>query len=168
MSTVDADRSGNWFVRTAAVIGDLSNPFYREERRRDVWNEASAVALQVLLWLNLLAATAVIWIVGADALPYVYGMLVMVGLAGWIAILYSWSLGVDVQDSTWVSWPRLVPLTVVAGALAIGMVRASSEGVVVDDWSTVAGMVTGAGVVLALAALGARYARRWTRSREDD
>jgi hypothetical protein len=176
VSTADAGRPGNWFVRAAAVIGDLSNPFYREERQRDVWNEASAVALQVLLWLNLLAATAVIWIVGADALPYVYGMLIMVGLAGWIAILYSWSLGVDVQDSTWVSWSRVVPLAVLAvlaGALAIGMVRASGGGASVgdlgaDDWSTVAGMVTGAGVVLALAALGARLARRWTRSRGED
>ena len=44
MSTVDADRSPSWFIRTAAVIGDLSNPFYGEERQRDVWNEASAVA----------------------------------------------------------------------------------------------------------------------------
>jgi hypothetical protein len=173
VSTVDADRPGNWFVRAAAVIGDLSSPFYREERQRDVWNEASAVALQVLIWLHLLAATAVIWIVGADAVPYVYGMLVMVGLAGWIAILYSWSLGVDVQDKTGVSWSRLVPLTVVAGALAIGMVRASGVGASVgnlggDDWSTVAGMLTGAGVVLALTAGAVHCARRWIRRRDED
>ena len=62
MSTVDANRPHNWFVQAAAVIGDLSNPFYREERQRDVWNEASAVAFQVLIWLHLLAATAVVWI----------------------------------------------------------------------------------------------------------
>jgi hypothetical protein len=49
VSTVNANRSHNWFVRVAAVIGDLSNPFYGEERQRDVWNEASAVALQVLI-----------------------------------------------------------------------------------------------------------------------
>jgi hypothetical protein len=173
VSTVHAGRSENWFVRAAAVIGDLSSPFYREERRRDVWNEASAVALQVLIWLNFLVATAVIWIVGADALPYVYGMLVMVGLTGWIAILYSWSLGVDVQDSTWVSWRRLVPLLVVAAALAVGMVRASGAEESVgdlgtDDWTTLAGMIAGAGVVVLLAAVGSRLARRWTRSREED
>ena len=81
MSTVDANRSRNWFVRAAAVIGDLSNPFYAEERQRDVWNEASAVALQVLLFLNLLGATAAVWIVGADALPYVYALLAMIGIA---------------------------------------------------------------------------------------
>ncbi len=54
MSTVEPDRSHTWFVRAATVIGDLSNPFYREERQRDVWNEAAAVALQVILWLSLL------------------------------------------------------------------------------------------------------------------
>ena len=43
-------------MRAAAVIGDLSNPFHREERQRDAWNEASAVGLQVLLALSFLAA----------------------------------------------------------------------------------------------------------------
>jgi hypothetical protein len=173
VSSVDADRPGNWFVRTAAVIGDLSNPFYREERQRDVWNEASAVALQVLLWLNLLAATAAVWIVGADALPYVYALLGMIGVAGWIAILYAWSLGVDVQNSTRVARRRLVPLIVVALLLVIGGVRASGGGASPGglgplDWSGVAGILTGAGVALVVFAIGSRYARRWTRAREED
>lgn len=168
MSAVNADRSGNWFVRMAAVVGDLSSPFYREERQRDVWNEASAVGLQVLLWLNLLAATAAVWIVGADAVPYVYALLVMVGIAGWVAILYSWSLGVDVQDPKWRSTPRLVSVSLVALALAAGLVRATVEDFSFDGWSTVAGAVTGAGVVLALVAVGSRYARRRLHSRDDD
>ena len=128
----------------------------------------------MLLWLNLLVSTVVIWTVGAEALPYVHGMLIMVGPAGWIAILYGWSLGGDVlQESKWVSWQRVVSLTVVAGALAIGVVRASrveeSVGALGGaDWSTLAGLVTGAGAVLLLVALGSRYARRCTRSREED
>ena len=171
MSTVDAGRSGNWFVRAAAVIGDLSSPFYREERQRDVWNEASAVALQVLLWLNLLVATVVVWTVGADALPYVCGMLIMVGLAGWVAIIYAWSLGVDVQEKKWISRRRLLPLSVVAVAWVIGKMRASGVGTSLDgadDWSTIAGMLTGAGVVLLIAAVAARFARRRNRSGEED
>ncbi len=99
MSTVDPDRSSNWLVRAATVIGDLSNPFYREERQRDVWNEASAVALQVILWLSLLTATAAVWTVGAGALPYVNALMVIVGVASWIAFLYAWSLGVHVETS---------------------------------------------------------------------
>ncbi|MBK5221936.1 MAG: hypothetical protein JJE52_03485 [Acidimicrobiia bacterium] len=38
------------FMRTAARIGDLGSPLYDEERRRDVWNEASAVGFQIMLW----------------------------------------------------------------------------------------------------------------------
>jgi hypothetical protein len=167
VSTVDANRSHNWFVRAAAVIGDLSNPFYREERQRDVWNEASAVALQVLIWLHLLAATAAVWFVGADAVPYVYALIAMVGLAGWIAILYSWSLGVRVETST-TSRRRLVPLVLVAVLLAAGLVRATTVDFSVDGWSTVAGMVTGAAAVLVPLAVLARYARRRTQAGGED
>jgi hypothetical protein len=143
----------------AGVIGDLSNPFYGEERQRDVWNEASAVALQVLLCLNLLAATAAVWIVGADALPYVYALLAMIGIASWIAILYSWSLGVHVENRTWVSRRRKVPVLVVAVVLAAGMLRAET-GHVFADWSTIAGMITGAAATLALFMAVAWYVRR--------
>jgi hypothetical protein len=31
----NVDRDG-WFVKAAATMGDLGNPFYREERQRDV------------------------------------------------------------------------------------------------------------------------------------
>ncbi len=30
------------FVRAAAAVGDLGNPFYDEERQREVWNEAAS------------------------------------------------------------------------------------------------------------------------------
>lgn len=60
----ETERDG-WFVRAAAAVGDLGNPFYREERRRDVWNEASAVGFQLMLWLGLAAAAAMIWIAGS-------------------------------------------------------------------------------------------------------
>jgi len=159
VSTVDADRSPSWFIRMAGVIGDLSNPFYGEERQRDVWNEASAVALQVLLCLNLLAATAAVWIVGADALPYVYALLAMIGIASWIAILYSWSLGVHVEQRTWVSRRRLAPVLVVVVLLAGGMLRAQT-GHVFADWSTIAGMITGVAAVLVLFAAACWFARR--------
>jgi hypothetical protein len=156
---VDANRSQNWFVRAAAVIGDLSSPFYSEERQRDVWNEASAVALQVLIWLHLLGATAAVWIVGSDALPYVYALLVMIGIASWIAILYSWSLGVHVEDRKWVSRRRKIPVLVVALVLAAGMLRAQT-GQVFADWSSVAGMLTGVAAVVVLFAAVSWYVRK--------
>ncbi len=167
MSTVEPDRSHNWFVRAATVIGDLSNPFYREERQRDVWNEASAVALQVILWLSLLAATAAVWVVGADALPYVNAMMAIVGIASWIAILYAWSLGVHVETSR-IRWPRMALLIVVVLLLLTGMAYASAVGSVIDDWSSIAGMVTGIVTVVILFEVTARWARRRTRGGETD
>ncbi len=167
MSTVDPDRSSNWLVRAATVIGDLSNPFYREERQRDVWNEASAVALQVILWLSLLAATAAVWVVGADALPYVNAMMAIVGIASWIAILYAWSLGVHVETSR-IRWPRMALLIVVVLLLLTGMAYASAVGSVIDDWSSIAGMVTGIVTVVILFEVTARWARRRTRGGETD
>jgi uncharacterized membrane protein YesL len=167
MSTVDPDRSSNWLVRAATVIGDLSNPFYREERQRDVWNEASAVALQVILWLSLLTATAAVWTVGAGALPYVNALMVIVGVASWIAFLYAWSLGVHVETSR-ARWPRMALLIGVVVLLLAGMARASAVGSLVDDWSTVAGMVTGSVTSVVLFAVLARYARRRLRRNEED
>jgi hypothetical protein len=164
---VSADRSRNWLVRGAAVIGDLSNPFYAEERQRDVWNEASAVALQVMLWLSLLAATGAAWFVGEPAVPYVYALLGIIGIASWIAILYSWSLGVQVDNPAWMSRKRMAAVVVLAVLLAGGLLRATTSGVSFD-WSTVAGMVTGVGAVLLVAACASRYARRWTRSADQD
>jgi hypothetical protein len=46
----EKDPRDSVFVRLAAGVGDLGNPFYREERQRDVWNEASAVGMQLTLW----------------------------------------------------------------------------------------------------------------------
>ena len=45
------------FLRWARVVADFGSPFYREERQRDVWNEASALGFQAGVWLTLLAAT---------------------------------------------------------------------------------------------------------------
>jgi protein-S-isoprenylcysteine O-methyltransferase Ste14 len=168
VSTVDAHHSQNRFVRAAAAIGDLSNPFYREERQRDVWNEASAVAFQVLIWLHLAAATAVVWFVGADAMPYVYALIAMIGLASWIAILYAASLGVRVDSRTRMARGRLIPVLVLVVLLVVGMIRAQVDRPGFDDWSTIAGAVTGAAAVLVLFAAGSWYARRRTRAREED
>ena len=168
MSTVNANRSLNWFVRAAAAVGDLSNPFYGEERQRDVWNEASAVALQVMIWLHLIAATVVVWIVGADAMPYVCGLIGLMGVAGWVAILYSWSLGVHVETSTRKSRRRMAPLLAVVVVLVAGMVRAEVDVVSIDGWSTAAGMLTGAVCAVAVLVTVKRLARNRARRDEQD
>ncbi len=168
MRVVNADRSHGWLVRAGAVIGDLSNPFYREERQRDVWNEASAVALQVFLWMSWLAATAAVWIIGAPAVPYAWAMIAILAIAGWIAVLYARSLGVAATDSQWIRWPRMIPYLALLGLFCVGLVHATPQDTSSDDWSTIAGMVTGGLAVVALFAAAARHARKRSRAREED
>lgn len=52
-------------------IGDLDHPFYSDERNRYVWYEASAIAFQLLFMGNYFLSGLVLWVAGADALPYV-------------------------------------------------------------------------------------------------
>jgi hypothetical protein len=122
----------------------------------------------VILWLGLLAATGAAWFVGEPAVPYIYVLLGIIGVASWIAVLYSWSLGVQIDNPAWVNRRRMAAVVVLGLALAAGLFRATASGIDVDDWSTVAGMVTGAGSVLILFALASRFARKRFGARGQD
>lgn len=89
---------GDWFVRVAGVVGDFGNPFYGEERQRDVWNEASALGLQVIVWGGLLASTVLVWVVGSAAVPYALGFLALAAFAAVVASVYARRLGVSVEN----------------------------------------------------------------------
>ena len=164
MSAHEDVETGNryaWFVRGAAAIGDLSSPFYREERQRDVWNEASAVGLQVTLWLTMAAATGMVWLGGATGLPYAATLFGVVGVASWMTFLYAGALGVTIDDSE--LWRlRLVPYLVLIVAFLVGAARVAPSG------GFLGGFVQG-GVVGAVAALvfmlwsGLRARRRQRR-----
>lgn len=82
------------FMRAAAAVGDLGSPFYDEERRRDVWNEASAVGFQLWLWLGLLLANAMVWLGGEDGLPYAVATFVLVAVTAGVVVGYARRLGV--------------------------------------------------------------------------
>lgn len=153
----EMERDG-WFVRAAGAVGDLSNPFYREERRRDVWNEASAVGFQLMLVLGMAAAGAMIWIGGAPARPYVLVMVGVTGIASLVTIAYAQKLGVRPQASTRVVRWRMVPYLLLIGVVVAGLaVRGTPERF---DAATVWGAITGAGLVLVLLAWTEFRARR--------
>jgi hypothetical protein len=147
------------FVRAARFIGDFGNPFYEEERHRDVWNEASAFGFQLFLISTLLFSTVCTWLVGRPALPYVQVGVLLTGVISWATILYAQRLGVDVLQSARLNRARMVPFTVLAVVLVVGMLRASGAG---SSWdaATAAGAVTGAALALALGALAVWGARR--------
>ncbi len=124
---VEARNRFGWFLRAAGAIGDLSSPFYREERNRDVWNEASAVGLQVTLLLALAAATGMVWLGGASALPYAFTVLGVVAVASWMTVLYAAALGVTVDDASLLRL-RLVPYLALMVLFLVGAARVAPSG----------------------------------------
>ena len=164
------------FMRFASAVADLGDPFYTEERQRDVWNEASAFGFQLLLWSGLALSALMLWFGGRDALPYAYGLLGITGLASALTIGYARRLGVDVATRPFRSRSRSrwLVLMAVLGLLVAGLLRSLAlvdpeSGERVLSGSTLAGFVTGATVALALVLLLARRARqRGLRERLDD
>ncbi|MCD2189158.1 MULTISPECIES: hypothetical protein [Actinomycetospora] len=157
MSTPDA------FDRFTTRIGDLDHPLYAEERQRDVWNEASAVGLQLLLWTLGLAAVVAAWAGGRDAFPYVLGMTLPMGLAGLVVLTYAARHGLDVRTAqVRAGRGRLVAAAVLLLALATGMLRTTDLG-----GATLAGLVVGAGLVLVVT-VAARWWGRRRRPAEED
>lgn len=148
-----------WFVRAAGVIGDLNSPFYREERHRDVWNEASAVGFQLVLFLGLGAAAGMVWFGGAAGLPYAATVVVLVGVLSWVTILYALALGVRIDDPAGLLRLRLVPYTVLLVLFLVGAARVAPDGGFLGGF--VQGAVIGAvAAVLALLWSGLRAHRR--------
>lgn len=159
----NVDRDG-WFVKAAATMGDLGNPFYREERQRDVWNGASAVGLQLVLWLGLGTAAAMVWLGGPPALPYAFAVFVVLGAAPGVSLFYTHKLGVRVDDAGRVLRLRLVPYVVLLVLFFVGVVRAApSSGFGAGfAWGAAVGGVV---AVLSLVRSGLRTRRREQRGK---
>lgn len=157
------------FMRFASAVADFGDPFYAEERQRDVWNEASAFGFQLLLWGSLVLATAMLWFGGPAALPYAVAMIILAGMGSAMTIGYAHRLGVEVASKTAVSRSRqrLVLLALLVAALVLGLVRAAllgesspgSTGLTMN-WSTAAGLITGLAVAIVPVLLTARWIRR--------
>jgi hypothetical protein len=153
-----------WFLAAADVVGDLGHPFYGEERQRDVWNEACAVGLQLVLWLGLAAATAMVWVGGAAAVPYMATLLTVGAAGAWMTVLYARRLGIRLDDAGGVLRLRLLPYAVLLVALLIGVLRVAPSGGFGGGF--VRGMVVGSAVALVWMVVSGIRARR--RARADD
>jgi len=140
-----------WFVRTAGRIGDLGSPFYDEERQRDVWNEASAVGFQLVLWLLPAAATLSVWVGGATAIPYALVMFLASGLASWVVTAFAQARGINMRAAegiTLLRW-RLLAYLVLLVAFCAGLLRATPESSFGRgaSWGLLAGAVIGIAAV---------------------
>ena len=132
-------------VRLAHAVGDFGNPFYAEERHRDVWNEASAFGLQLLLWAVLLASTVTVWVVGAPSVPYVCSALALVGVVCGLTMAYAQRLGVTLTGGVRVLRWRLLPYLALLVALVVGVLRGSAGGF---STSFATGLLIGAGLAV--------------------
>ena len=112
------------FMRAAAVLADLDSPFYAEERERDVWNEASAVGFQFLLWTIPGFAAIALWLAGRAALPYVVGALALCMVGAVVTVTYAARLGVDPTERRPLEGGRAVVYGLLLLVLAGGLVRA--------------------------------------------
>lgn len=124
---LDPDPRRSRFVRAASVVGDLDSPFYDEERDRDVWNEASAIGFQMLLWGVPLVAAASLWIVGAAALVPIGLLLALWTAAGVVVLSYAQRFGVDPNNRTSLIGGRHAMFYAVLGLLGTGVVRAGLD-----------------------------------------
>ncbi len=151
-------RRDGWFEAVAGWVGDLGSPFYAEERQRDVWNEASAVGLQLALWLSLAAATAMVWLGRATALPYATAVLAVLGVSAGVTVLYAHRLGVTIDDPRGLLRLRLLPYAALLMAYFIGVRQvAPSDGFF---GGFVEGMVVGSALAVAWLVGSAVRARR--------
>ena len=154
-----AEVRAGWFVRAAGRIGDLGSPFYDEEHQRDVWNEASAVGFQLLLWLLPVAAVVSVWVGGTTALPYALVMFLASGLASWVVIGFTQARGVDLgaaRGITVLRW-RVLAYLVLLGAFCAGVVRAAPADSFARGMSE--GLLAGAVIGLATVAWSQHRAR---------
>ena len=70
-------------------IGDLDHPHYDDERNRHVWYEASAISFQIMFLGSFYMGGAVLWFLGADALPFVFPMLMPMMVASLVFTSYA-------------------------------------------------------------------------------
>ena len=79
--------------RAIAAIADFNNPFYAEERQRDVANEAAAFGYWVLFWTLLIGAGVVCWFFPQHYLAATVLAVWVLAVAG-LTSLYARRLGV--------------------------------------------------------------------------
>ena|SRR5690349_5042514 len=141
------------FTRATSIIADFASPFYAEERQRDVWNEASALGFQSMIWAGVILAGAMTWIGGRPLLGWAIALLAIIAVSSWLTLLHANRRGVSGRESARLNRPRMyLFLALYLGTLVGMVVRAGSD----LEPSTIGGAVLGAAAVLGAIALNER------------
>ncbi len=138
------------FERLAEVVADFGSPFYTEERQRDVWNEASALGFQTMLWGTLGLGCAMTWIGGRPVMGWAVALYVVATVAGWLTLGHAGRRGVTGREGVRLRQPRVYLALVLYLATMVGFVVRSGIDLTA---STVAGAVVGVTLVTVPAAI---------------
>ncbi|MFJ6262269.1 hypothetical protein [Rhodococcus erythropolis] len=152
-------------MKAMRFVGDLDDDFYKDERQRDVWNEASAVGFQFAYWITLIAAAILPWIAGRTGAWISLGLVIGWFVCSMVVLRYAQAHDVDV----YASMKGLQPRSLVAGSVyliaLIGVVAqlVAHPG---DGISTWAGAGVGALVGVTAAVLGVKRHQQRAKRRE--
>jgi len=130
------------FVKAARVIGDLDDDFYRDERQRDVWNEASAVGFQLAQWIALVATAVLPWVAGRVGAWTALGIILAWFVVSIVTAAYARSQDVDVYASAKTWRPRAIFAAALYIAGAVG-IYARLSAPLDQDPETWLGMIVG-------------------------
>lgn len=83
-------------MKAMRFVGDLDDDFYKDERQRDVWNEASAVGLQSVFWAIFVSSAILPWVAGRTGAWISLALLIVALFGSLITIIYALRCDVDV------------------------------------------------------------------------
>ena len=152
-------------MKAMRFVGDLDDDFYKDERQRDVWNEASAVGFQFAYWITLIAAALLPWVAGRTGAWISLGLVIGWFVCSMVVLRYAQAHDVDV----YASMKGLQPRSLVAGSVyliaLIGVVAqlVTQPG---DGIATWAGAEVGALLGATAAALGVKLHQQRAKRRE--
>lgn len=155
------------FVKAARFVGDLDDEFYADELQRDIWNEASAVGFQTLLWTGLIAAAVLPFAAGVTGGWVALGIIAAMIAAAWVVLGYTRSRGIDMYTVQKLRRPRLAVFSVLyvlgAGGAGIRLLAHYGGGSLTSMWIAAA---IGAPMGLAVVVVGIKRRQRRQRAAE--
>ncbi|WP_206488945.1 hypothetical protein [Rhodococcus sp. KRD162] len=155
------------FVKAARFVGDLDDEFYADELQRDIWNEASAVGFQALLWIGLITGAILPFAAGVTGAWVALGIYLALNVVAFVVLGYARARGIDMYTAQELRRVRIglaaVLLVVSGGGAAIRLLAHYGGG---GLGSLSIGAVFGASLGFAAAVVGVRLHQRKQRETE--
>ena len=145
------------FTKAARFVGDLDDDFYADELQRDIWNEASAVGFQSLLWIGMIVGAVLPFAAGVTGAWVALGIFVALTAVANVVLAYARARGIDMYTSQELRRARIalagVLLFLTGGGAMIRLLAHYGGG---DLGSVAIGAAIGAPVGLAAVVVGVK------------